>query len=157
MSVYLKISLSLLALTILTNCPNFSLKKLIKNPDSAETFNKQDSKKDKNTMFNIFKTAPKAYQHLDGKTFKENFNKASKAELIDVRTAEEFAGGSIKGARNLDIMTGQLQASLASLDKDKEYFVFCRSGNRSASACKLMAGQGFKVYNLVGGIGAWPR
>jgi rhodanese-related sulfurtransferase len=50
-----------------------------------------------------------------------------------------------------------LQASLGKLDKDKEYFVFCRSGNRSGSACKLMADQGFKVYNLAGGVGAWPR
>ncbi|MDX5420555.1 MAG: rhodanese-like domain-containing protein, partial [Hymenobacteraceae bacterium] len=53
--------------------------------------------------------------------------------------------------------TGQFQNALGSLDKDKEYFVFCRSGNRSGSACELMSAQGFKCYNLAGGIGAWPN
>ena len=108
-------------------------------------------------MFNIFKSTPKNHIELDGKAFKAAFTNAPKAQMLDVRTADEFKSGSISGARNLDIMTGQLQASLGKLDKDKEYFVFCRSGNRSGSACKLMAEQGFKVYNLAGGIGAWPR
>lgn len=108
-------------------------------------------------MFNIFKTTPKNYEDLSGSAFKEKFSQTSKAELLDVRTADEFRGGTISGSRNLDIMTGELQANLSKLDKDKEYFVFCRSGNRSGSACKLMADQGFKVYNLAGGIGSWPR
>ena len=108
-------------------------------------------------MFDIFKTTPKNYENLDGNAFKAKFTNTPKAELLDVRTADEFKGGSIPDARNLDIMTGELQAALGKLDKDKEYFVFCRSGNRSGSACKLMAEQGFKVYNLAGGVGAWPR
>ncbi|GGG15525.1 rhodanese-like domain-containing protein [Pontibacter amylolyticus] len=108
-------------------------------------------------MFNIFKSAPKNYEDLDGKTFKTKFQNASKAELLDVRTAGEFASGTIKGARNLDVTSGQFQNALGSLDKDKEYFVFCRSGNRSGSACDLMSAQGFKCYNLAGGIGAWPN
>ncbi|MBK0401832.1 rhodanese-like domain-containing protein [Adhaeribacter sp. BT258] len=108
-------------------------------------------------MLNIFKTIPKNYEDLDGNAFKAKYTNASKAELLDVRTADEFKGGTIPGSRNLDIMTGELQAALGMLDKDKEYFVFCRSGNRSGSACKLMAEQGLKVYNLAGGVGAWPR
>ncbi|PKV75160.1 rhodanese-like domain-containing protein [Pontibacter ramchanderi] len=108
-------------------------------------------------MFNIFKSAPKNYENLDGKTFKAKFQTAPKAELLDVRTAGEFASGTIKGAKNLDVTTGQFQNALGSLDKDKEYFVFCRSGNRSGSACDLMSAQGFKCYNLAGGIGAWPN
>src|SRR5688500_14161287 len=107
-------------------------------------------------MFDIFKTTPKNYENLDGNAFKAKFTNTPKAELLDVRTADEFKGGSIPGSRNLDIMSGELQAALAKLDKDKEYFVFCRSGNRSGSASKLMAEQGFKVYNLAGGVGAWP-
>lgn len=108
-------------------------------------------------MFNIFKTAAKKWDNLDGRTFKTKFQEAPKAELLDVRTAGEFAGGTIPGARNLDVTSGKLQAALATLDKDKEYFVFCRSGNRSGMACELMADQGFKAYNLSGGVGAWPR
>lgn len=108
-------------------------------------------------MFNIFKSAPKNYEDLDGKTFKSKFEGSNNAQLLDVRTDAEFGAGSIKGARNLDVMSPKFQEALKTLDKNKEYFLFCRSGNRSGSACKAMANQGFKVYNLVGGVGAWPR
>lgn len=108
-------------------------------------------------MFNIFKFAPKKYEDLDGNTFKTRYQLSPKAALLDVRTAGEFASGTIKGAKNLDVTTGQFQSALKTLDKDKEYFVFCRSGNRSGSACDMMSAQGFKCYNLSGGIGAWPK
>ncbi|WP_439882301.1 rhodanese-like domain-containing protein [Pontibacter sp. MBLB2868] len=108
-------------------------------------------------MFNIFKSTPKNYSDLDGKAFKAAFEKAPKAELLDVRTAGEFASGTIPGAKNLDFLSGQFQAALNQLDKDKEYYVFCRSGNRSGSACKLLADQGYKAHNLIGGIGSWPK
>lgn len=108
-------------------------------------------------MFNIFKSAPKNYPDLDGKTFKTKFQATPKAELLDVRTAGEFASGTIPGARNLDITSSQFQAALQTLDKDKAYFVFCRSGNRSGSACQVLAEKGFQAYNLAGGVGAWPR
>jgi rhodanese-related sulfurtransferase len=108
-------------------------------------------------MFNIFKSAPRNYEDLDGNTFKTNYQNAPEAELLDVRTAGEFASGTINGARNLDVTNGQLQSALKTMDKDKAYFVFCRSGNRSGSACDMMTAQGFKAYNLSGGIGAWPK
>ena len=108
-------------------------------------------------MFNIFGSKPKNYENLDGNTFRTKYQGSPKAELLDVRTAGEFAGGSIKGARNLDVTSAQFQQALKTMDKDKEYFVFCRSGNRSGSACDMMTAQGFKAYNLAGGIGAWPK
>ncbi|MCJ8164362.1 rhodanese-like domain-containing protein [Pontibacter sp. E15-1] len=108
-------------------------------------------------MLNIFKSTPKNYADLDGKTFKAEFDKSPKAELLDVRTASEFASGTIPGSKNLDFLSGQFQVATRKLDKDKEYYVFCRSGNRSSSACKLLADQGFKAHNLVGGVGSWPR
>ena len=108
-------------------------------------------------MFDFFKSTPKNYEDLNGQTFKSKFQATTQAQLLDVRSAGEFAGGTIPGARNLDVTSGQLQAALNTLDKNKEYFLFCRSGNRSGSACQLMSQQGFKAYNLAGGIGAWPR
>ncbi|MHA6247215.1 rhodanese-like domain-containing protein [Pontibacter sp. CAU 1760] len=108
-------------------------------------------------MFNIFNKTPKNYSDLDGKTFKAEFEKADNAELLDVRTVGEFASGTISGSKNLDFLSGQFQAALGKLDKDKAYYVFCRSGNRSSSACKLLADQGYKAHNLVGGVGSWPR
>lgn len=108
-------------------------------------------------MFNIFKAVPKNYEDLDGTTFRTKYRNAPKAELLDVRTAGEFAGGSIEGAKNLDVTSAQFQQALKAMDKDKEYFVFCRSGNRSGAACEMMTAQGYKAYNLAGGVEAWPK
>ncbi len=108
-------------------------------------------------MFNIFSSETSAYKSLNGREFKEEFNNSKQPELIDVRTAGEFVTGSIPGAKNIDIMSADFQKAIASLDKSKDYFLFCRSGNRSAQACSIMADKGFNVYNLKGGVGAWPR
>jgi phage shock protein E len=64
-------------------------------------------------------------------------------KVIDVRTAEEFAEGHVKGARNLDIRNGDFEKALANLDKEAPYSVYCRSGNRSAAAVELMRNAGF--------------
>ena len=63
--------------------------------------------------------------------------------VIDVRTAEEFAEGHVQGARNLDIQNGDFEAALATLDKGVLYNVYCRSGNRSATAVAMMRNAGF--------------
>ena len=65
------------------------------------------------------------------------------SKVIDVRTAEEFAEGHVKGARNLDIQNGDFEAALKDLDKDAKYSVYCRSGNRSAAAVDIMRNEGF--------------
>lgn len=108
-------------------------------------------------MFNLFSTGTKLYSSLNGNEFKAEYTKSNQPVLLDVRTAGEFAGGTISGARNIDVMSPDFQKKISALDKNKEYFVFCRSGGRSAQACGIMAEQGFKVYNLKGGVGAWPR
>lgn len=79
-----------------------------------------------------------------------------KAQLIDVRTAGEFAGGHLDGALNLDWTSGQLQASMSTLDKDAPVLVYCASGRRSAAAREALQKAGFKdVNDLAGGIQAW--
>ena len=108
-------------------------------------------------MFNLFSTGTKAYENLDGLEFKEKFTSSQGAVLVDVRTSGEFAGGSIKGAKNIDMMSPTFKDQFLKLDKDKEYFLFCRSGNRSGQACNVLAKEGYKTYNLDGGIGEWPR
>ena len=107
-------------------------------------------------MFNLFRSKPKNYETLDGHTFKNRYKNSSSALLLDVRTAGEFASGSIKGAKNLDVSSARFREALKTMDKNKEYFIFCRSGMRSGTACKLMSKEGFKTINLAGGIGSWP-
>jgi rhodanese-related sulfurtransferase len=63
--------------------------------------------------------------------------------IIDVRTPEEFAAGHLEGALNYDVSDGTLEMSLASLDPQADYIVYCRSGNRSAVAVDIMKSAGF--------------
>lgn len=78
--------------------------------------------------------------------------------LLDVRTDREFAMGHIRGAAQIDFYRDDFQAELAKLDPNVPVYVYCRSGNRSGQAAKMMKSMGFKtVYNLEGGIGAWAR
>jgi rhodanese-related sulfurtransferase len=93
--------------------------------------------------------APDAWAQLQEQT--------SASVILDVRTAEEFESGYIKGALNLYIRGGaDFLASIEKLDKSKSYFVYCRSGARSGQACQLMSQMGFSaVYNLDGGVLAW--
>ena len=107
-------------------------------------------------MFGLFGFGPKNYEALSGHEFQQKYKTSPGAVLIDVRTAGEFRSGSIRGARNIDIMSANFAKQVEHLDKSKEYFLFCRSGSRSAQACSVMANNGFKVYNLRGGVSDWP-
>lgn len=79
------------------------------------------------------------------------------AVILDVRTPEEWNDGIIPGAINIDIYQGPaFMEAIGELDKDKSYYVYCRSGARSANACNIMSQLGFlKAYNLSGGIMGW--
>ena len=79
------------------------------------------------------------------------------AVVLDVRTDAEVADGIIPNAIHLDIYKGQeFISDIEDLDKSKNYYVYCRSGNRSGQACKIMEQLGFEnAYNLEGGILAW--
>lgn len=95
-------------------------------------------------------------KNLSGAAFKKELEEAENAVLLDVRTAGEFAGGTIPGAKNIDFLSPVFMKKVESLDKSATYFLFCRSGNRSGQACKMMHQMGFDVRNLSGGIGAFP-
>lgn len=78
------------------------------------------------------------------------------AEVIDVRTPEEFAAGHIEGAVNLDIASPDFVAQIENLDTAGEYAVYCRSGNRSGVATAQMADAGLtSIVDLGGGIVVW--
>jgi phage shock protein E len=73
--------------------------------------------------------------------------------LIDVRTPEEFSSGHIPNAINIHVDT--LHGRLDEIPKDMPIVVYCRSGNRSATAARILINGGFEeVYDL-GGIQEW--
>lgn len=85
------------------------------------------------------------------------FEADENAVILDVRTEAEYNDGIILNAINIDIHKGQeFITELEALDKSKNYYVYCRSGARSAKACEIMNALGFETaYNLLGGILDW--
>jgi rhodanese-related sulfurtransferase len=80
--------------------------------------------------------------------------KEGKQVLIDVREPYEFAGGHVKGA--VSVPLGQLADKVGKFHPDKETYVICQSGSRSATAVRLLARAGFEnAYSVRGGTSAW--
>lgn len=81
---------------------------------------------------------------------------ASGAQLLDVRTKEEWDEGHLKGATLVTVTEeGFLDKAKAALDRDKGVVVYCRSGKRSAMAAGQLRAAGFTVYDMDGGITSW--
>jgi len=89
--------------------------------------------------------------------WQELIGKDDNAVILDVRTPEEVDDGYIPNMKNIDIRMGQgFLDEVEKLDKSKSYYVYCRSGARSAQACQLMEQMGFSTtYNLIGGFMDW--
>jgi rhodanese-related sulfurtransferase len=100
------------------------------------------------------KQGGEAFSSLSAAEF--NAARSDDAIVLDVRTPGEFAGGFIEGAVNLDIKAADFERKLDSLDKSKDYLVYCAVGGRSSRASDLMRQKGFtSVRSLDGGIEAW--
>ena len=85
------------------------------------------------------------------------FEADDKAVMLDVRSEDECDQGIIEGSINIDFHKGQeFIDEIAALDKNKNYYIYCRSGARSGKTCEIMNELGFEnVYNLLGGIIEW--
>jgi len=80
----------------------------------------------------------------------------SGAQIVDVRTPAEYAGGHVPGAVNIPHMS--IIARKAELAADKELVFICQVGQRSALACEFAAAAGFKdLFNVEGGTDAWLK
>lgn len=94
-------------------------------------------------------------QNLDAAEFAQKISQSS-VVLLDVRTPAEFNEGHIPNAVNIDVLAEYFSADIETLDKSKEYAVYCRSGKRSVDAAYVMGEAGFdKTFNLTGGIIEW--
>lgn len=73
--------------------------------------------------------------------------------LIDVRTPQEFNSGYIEGAVNIPVQ--ELAQRLDEIAQDQPVVLYCRSGNRSSNAARMLANAGYdQVYDL-GGVIDW--
>lgn len=107
------------------------------------------------------KTSPSAENVnvvLDAAEFKEQISSDQNAIVVDVRTPEEVAEGIIPGAVVIDFNAPDFEDKVAALDKDKDYYVYCKAGGRSTKAAAHMESVGFsKIYNLKGGYNGWVQ
>lgn len=96
-------------------------------------------------------------KELAQEEWKEQLEKDNNAVILDVRTEQEVEEGYIPKAMNIDIYKGQAFIDeVKKLDKSKNYYIYCRSGQRSAQACTLLDQLGFaNTYNLSGGFMKW--
>lgn len=93
---------------------------------------------------------------IDPKTFSEKITATPNAQIIDVRTPQEFASGHLDNAVNIDWLGDNFVANVEKLDKTKPVFVYCKTSNRSPQAAKKLEELGFTtIYNMQGGLLKW--
>lgn len=104
------------------------------NTDTGHTVSKED------TMSDLF-------ENVSVNDVPEN------AAILDVREQDEWDAGHIVGARHLPL--SELMQRYEELDPDEDLYIVCRTGGRSMQACGWLANQGYSVFNIAGGSGAW--
>ncbi len=94
---------------------------------------------------------------LTATEFEKGITGKDSIQLLDVRTAGEFAGGHLHGALLADWKDkNEFSRRIAFIDKNKPVYIYCLGGGRSEAAAVKMRATGYKeVYELKGGINAW--
>ncbi|WP_347292362.1 rhodanese-like domain-containing protein [uncultured Brachyspira sp.] len=91
----------------------------------------------------------KGYKNLNIEKAIKLVNSSTNLIILDVRTREEYLSGNITNAVNIDVLSQDFKSKIDMLDKNKEYLIYCRSGNRSSIASSIMSTNGFiNIYNL---------
>ena len=74
------------------------------------------------------------------------------AQLLDVRTPQEWVAGKIASSNCINVNDATFKQQIEKLDKNKPVFVYCAIGGRSSKAAPILQQAGFKyIYNLTGG------
>lgn len=96
------------------------------------------------------------FKTIPAKTFAELIKTTPNAQILDVRSPEEFAGQHIDNAVNVNWNGDDFEANTTKYNKSEPVFVYCMSGGRSAKASAKLQELGFTtIYNLEGGILKW--
>ena len=95
------------------------------------------------------------YTMINMETAKSIFEEEGDYIILDVRHADEYAEGHIKGAIHIDNDVIGTEEIDKLPDKEQTIYVYCRSGNRSKQAAKKLADLGYKNIVEIGGILDW--
>ena len=110
-------------------------------------------------LFLIFIFNFQSNYDISPKNLNQIFNQnLSENIILDVRTKEECSESKIPGSLNIDYYSENFKDNLDKLNKNLNYYIYCRSGNRSGKTVIILREKGFKnVFNLEGGILAWEK
>lgn len=89
------------------------------------------------------------------KSLKQLLKQNAEVQLIDVREIDEFEVGHIEEAKNIPL--SELDQHISDFNKDGDYIIICRSGNRSSMACDYLQQFDIKTTNVQGGMIEWTR
>ena len=73
--------------------------------------------------------------------------------VIDVREDVEYKDGHIPNSIHISLF--ELEDRLHELEKNKRYYMICRSGSRSLHACQIATNKGYDVVNVMGGMSVY--
>lgn len=91
---------------------------------------------------------------VSNEELKKRLKKKENITVLDVREPAEYAFARIPEAKNIPL--GELESRIQELNREKEIYVICRTGNRSDRACQLLAKKGFpNVKNVIPGMSEW--
>lgn len=98
----------------------------------------------------------KSVQTIPAETFAKKIEFTPMAQILDVRTPEEFASEHITNAKNINWLGASFEVDVKKLDKTKPVFVYCKIGGRSKKAAAKLEELGFIIlYELEGGMMKW--
>jgi len=93
---------------------------------------------------------------IDPVSFKKEISTTLNAQILDVRTAEEFTVEHLQNAENVNWQSPDFSTNTSKYDKSKPVFLYCRSGKRSHLAAEKLVELGFTtIFEMEGGIINW--
>jgi len=93
---------------------------------------------------------------VSAQAFQDSIKLDTAPVVLDVRTEQEFQGGHLKGAININYYGDNFLALCKQYDTSKPVYVYCHSGGRSAGAANKLQKAGFvNIIELKGGITSW--
>ncbi|MCS7297373.1 MAG: rhodanese-like domain-containing protein [Bacteroidia bacterium] len=97
----------------------------------------------------IFRTTQEPIILQPSEAYQRWKKEGNRVAIVDVRTPEEYYESHVKGAKNIDFYS-DFENKVNELPKEKIYFLYCASGNRSKAAAQIMRERGLTAYSIGG-------
>lgn len=106
-----------------------------------------------NEQQNVMVEDQSGYQEISAQELAGLLGTTEEPFVLDVRDPDEVAAWVIPGARNIPL--AELSLRSAEVPRERKVVTVCALGGRSAAAAAMLAGAGWDVANLSGGMAAW--